>query len=64
MLGLAGWEGVGEEEFGEFALAEGDDVLRLLVAEWAGGGGCVVPLSRLGCRTASACTGRDTSGTR
>lgn len=39
VLGLAGGKGVGKEKFGEFALAEGDDVLGLSVAECVCGGG-------------------------
>jgi hypothetical protein len=31
VVSFGGWEGVGEEEFGEFALAEWDNVLKVLV---------------------------------
>jgi len=59
-------EGVGEEEFGEFALAEWDEVLvgiryvNLGSEVDEGNKGNYIPWRHLGCRIAFACIGLDT----
>ena len=62
MLGRR-WERVGEEELGELALAEGDEIwlVRMLVTVMFKGGHREIPLSKYRDQTASADIDRDTS---